>query len=58
MKRARRDDNNQNDDVISWLNAPLGREQKLDEGVGGERVATKPFHARYLDGINSNVIAE
>lgn len=26
-ERARRDDNNQNDDVISWLNAPLGREE-------------------------------
>lgn len=56
-KKSQRDDNNQNDDVISWLNAPLGREEKEKEKLEGER-GTKTFCARYLDGINSNVITE
>lgn len=53
-RRTKKDDNNQHDDVIFWLNAPLGREKKEEDG---ER-ERETFHGRYSDNINSNVIVE
>jgi hypothetical protein len=51
---ARKDDNNQHDDVIFWFNAPLGRERKGGRKWEKERHFTLVI--RY--NINSNVIVE
>ena len=48
--RAREDNNQHHDDVISWLNAPLGRGKEEGNGMGDEKFS----FARYLTMSFSN----